>query len=67
MASFVGMMAAVVVMLWHSQRAMTKLGVPISGVGRLRSAPFQVSATFCAAIGAGIVVDFLLSLAVRTN
>jgi hypothetical protein len=65
--SLLGMMATVAVMLWHSERARMKLGIPMSGLGRLRSAPFQVSASFCAAIGAGVLVDSVLLIALRSK
>lgn len=54
-------------MAWQSERAMGALGLPILSPGRLRSAPWQVRATFYAALSVGVLVDFLVTLALKSG
>jgi hypothetical protein len=65
--SFVGMFAVAFAMGWQSERAMGALGLPFLSLGlrRVRSAPWQVNATFCGALSVGVLVDVAVAQAVR--
>ena len=65
--AFFGMVAIALAMGMESERAMGALGLPLFTPGRLRSAPWQVNATFWAAIGVGVAVDALVALALKTG
>lgn len=67
LVSFVGMFAIAVAMAWQSERAMGALGLPILSRGRLRSAPRQMSGTFWAGLSVGVLVDFLVTLALKSG
>jgi FtsH-binding integral membrane protein len=62
--SLLAMFGIAFAMGWHSERTLTALGLPVLsfGLARVRSVPFQVNATFWAALSAGILVDFLGTL-----
>jgi hypothetical protein len=63
--SLLAMFGIAFAMGWHSEHTLTALGLPVLsfGLARVRAVPFQVSATFWAAMSAGILVDFLGTLA----
>lgn len=66
---FLGMFGIAFAMSWHSQRAMTALGLPFPtfGLRPLRSVPWQVNATFWGLVFLGVLVDFVAAETLRIS